>query len=33
MGSAKNDAIICEERGYGHCYNHVCRDCIGNEVL
>ncbi len=33
MGIAKNDWIMCDERGYGHCENYVCRDCIGNKSL
>lgn len=33
MGFAKNDLIMCEERGYGHCTNYVCRNCIGNKSL
>lgn len=24
---------MCDERGYGHCDNYVCRDCIGNKSL
>lgn len=33
MGFAKNDYIMCQERGYGHCDRYVCRDCIGNKAL
>lgn len=33
MGLAKNDLIMCQERGYAHCDRSVCRDCVGNKVL
>lgn len=33
MGLAKNDLIMCQERGYAHCDRYVCRDCVGNKAL
>lgn len=33
MGIAKDDGILCAERGYGHCDKKVCRDCVGNRQL
>ncbi|MBQ4448044.1 MAG: RES domain-containing protein [Clostridia bacterium] len=33
MGLAKEDMMICENRGYGHCDKKVCRDCIGDKHL
>ena len=33
MGLIKDDAILCEERGYGHCDNLVCHECVGNYAL
>ena len=33
MGFAKNDGMLCAERGYGHCDKKVCRDCMGDRHL
>lgn len=33
MGLVKEDMMICEDRGYGHCDKEVCRDCIGDKHL
>lgn len=33
MGLAKENAMECEERGYGHSEKRVCHECMGDESL